>query len=208
MNISADYPTGPTTELVALLWQVIAANLPRDLTWPVLLITALLATGIWLARNGHGAKNSKGCEQKTTLFQFLLPKDIYTHVSARVDIALYVFERILRPLWVAPVLILLAPAIEQSVIATMNTLLGTSPRLAPTPSWMLLYSLITLLLYDAIFYLIHYSEHKIPALWAIHKIHHSAEVLTPLTRYREHFIEGPIYAVGACLLYTSTSPRD
>ena len=142
MNISADQPVGPTTELVAQLWQVISANLPRDLTWPVLLMTTLLATGIWLARRGHGAKNADGCEQKSTLLQFLLPKDIYTHVSARVDIALYVFERILRPLWVAPVLILLAPAIEQSVIATMNNLLGPSPRLASTTGWMLLCSLI------------------------------------------------------------------
>ena len=66
---------------------------------------------------------------------------------------------------------------------------------------MLLYSLVTLLLYDALFYLIHYVEHKTPALWAIHKIHHSAEVLTPLTRYREHVIEGPIYAIGAALAY-------
>ena len=51
------------------------------------------------------------------------------------------------------------------------------------------------------FFLIHYSEHKIPTLWAIHKVHHSAEVLTPLTRYREHFLEGPLYAAGAALSF-------
>jgi sterol desaturase/sphingolipid hydroxylase (fatty acid hydroxylase superfamily) len=57
------------------------------------------------------------------------------------------------------------------------------------------------LLYDFIFYVIHYTEHKVPALWVIHKVHHSAEVLTPLTRYREHFLEGPIYATGSALAY-------
>jgi sterol desaturase/sphingolipid hydroxylase (fatty acid hydroxylase superfamily) len=201
LKVEDDHSLGPTTELTDLLWQVIAAHLPRDLTWPILLLTGLLATGIWLARRGHGAKDAGGRERKTTLLQFLLPKDIYSHVSARVDVALYVFERFLRPLWVAPVLVLLAPATEQTVIATLDALFEGSPRLISTTPWMVLYSLVTLLIYDAIFYFIHYCEHKIPALWAIHKVHHSAEVLTPLTRYREHFIEGPLYAAGAAMAY-------
>ena len=78
---------------------------------------------------------------------------------------------------------------------------GTGPTLDISYGWMLLYSLVTLLLYDFIFSIIHYTEHKVPALWVIHKVHHSAEVLTPLTRYREHFLEGPIYAAGAALAY-------
>lgn len=201
MSIRDENSWGPSTELANLFWQALVANLPKDLTWPVLVITGLLATGIWLLRNGHGAKSAQGQERKTTLMQFLLPKDIYTHVSARVDVALYVFERLLRPLWVAPVLIMVAPTVEQSMMSTMDVLIGSSPKLATNIQWTLLYSLITLLIYDAIFFLIHYCEHKIPALWAIHKIHHSAEVLTPLTRYREHFIEGPIYAVGAAVAY-------
>jgi len=41
--------------------------------------------------------------------------------------------------------------------------------------------------------------HQVPVLWAIHKVHHSAEVLTPLTRYREHFLAGPIWAAGGAL---------
>ncbi len=34
--------------------------------------------------------------------------------------------------------------------------------------------------------------HRTRIGWAIHKVHHSAEVLTPLTRKREHFLEAPI----------------
>src|SRR5262249_43700536 len=37
--------------------------------------------------------------------------------------------------------------------------------------------------------IVHYSMHKIPALWEIHKYHHNAEVLTPFTAYRLHPIE-------------------
>jgi len=197
----ADTTTGPMTEIAAVAWRVFADNLPRDLTWPVLLLTVVLATGIWLARRGHGAKGADGRERRVGLVAFLLPRDIYTHPSARVDIWLYAFERLLRPLWATTFLVGVAPAVEQSVIAALGGAFGSGPSLEANLPWMLLYSLVTLLCYDLVFFLIHYAEHKVPALWAIHKVHHSAEVLTPLTRYREHVLEGPIYAVGAALSY-------
>jgi sterol desaturase/sphingolipid hydroxylase (fatty acid hydroxylase superfamily) len=197
----ADTTTGPMTEIATVAWRVFADNLPRDLTWPVLLLTVVLATGIWLAGRGHGAKGADGRERRVGLVAFLLPRDIYAHPSARVDIWLYAFERLLRPFWATTFLVGVAPAVEQSVMAALGGSFGSGPSLEANPPWMLLYSLVTLLCYDLVFFLIHYAEHKVPALWAIHKVHHSAEVLTPLTRYREHVLEGPIYAVGAALSY-------
>lgn len=199
--INSEVTSGPLTGIASIVWQAMAEHTPRDLTWPILLLTVLIATGIWWLRDGMGAKSASGRVQRCGLLQFLLPREIYTHVSARVDIALYVFERVLRPLWVPTFLVSVAPATERMTIAALNSALGSSPGLESNLPWMLLYSLVTLLLYDLIFYLIHYTEHKTPALWAIHKIHHSAEVLTPLTRYREHFLEGPLYAVGAAAAY-------
>ena len=35
----------------------------------------------------------------------------------------------------------------------------------------------------------------------LHQVHHSAEVLTPLTRYREHFIVGPVWVTGGAVSY-------
>lgn len=35
----------------------------------------------------------------------------------------------------------------------------------------------------------HYTSHKIPFFWEIHKVHHTATVLTPLTVFRVHPIE-------------------
>lgn len=35
----------------------------------------------------------------------------------------------------------------------------------------------------------HYLMHKIPVLWEFHKVHHSAEMLTPLTVFRNHPLE-------------------
>ena len=196
-----DSTAGPLNQLISDALVVIAPHVPRDLTWPILLLTAGLATTIWLLRKGVGAKGADGRVRRMPLRQFLLPAEIYTHVSARVDVGLYVFERLLRPLWVTTLLVGIAPGTEALVMDALSALLGSRPGLQSHYGWMLLYSLVTLLLYDLLFFLIHYAEHKIPVLWAIHKVHHSAEVLTPLTRYREHFLEGPIYAIGAALSF-------
>ena len=53
----------------------------------------------------------------------------------------------------------------------------------------LLYALSSFVILDFTRFLQHYLFHKIPILWRFHKIHHSAEVLTPLTLYRTHPIE-------------------
>lgn len=192
---------GPFTDILRTAVDITAANIPRDLHWRVILLTFFIATLIWMLRRGHGSKGADGRERKVGLFEFLLPKDIYTHVSARVDVWLWVFERLLRPLWAVGLLAAVSPAVEQTIIASLAWTFGDSPALQSSLAWMLLYSLVILLCYDFVFYCIHYAMHKVPALWAIHKVHHSAEVLTPLTRSREHFIAGPIWATGAALSY-------
>ena len=196
---------GPLTETVQttshIIWDTIAANLPRDLHWQFILGTLIIASFIWLIRSGRGSRDATGRERKADFLQFVLPKDIYTHVSARVDIWLWVTERLLRPLWVVGLLATVGPSTETAVISFLQWTLGATPAIAINYWWMLLYSLVTLLCYDFIFFLIHYTMHKVPALWALHKVHHSAEVLTPLTRYREHFLAGPIWAAGGAFSY-------
>jgi len=196
---------GPLTNILQragnLTWETLASNIPMDLHLPVILLTLVIATGIWLIRDGRGSKGADGRERRATLLQFLLPRDIYTHESARVDIWLWVFERCLRPFWALGLLAIIGPTTEQSLIAALQWTLGESPALQSNYAWMLLYAMVTLLCYDFVFYVTHYTMHKVPALWAIHKIHHSAEVLTPLTRSREHFIAGPIWATGGALSY-------
>ena len=196
-----EHTIGPINELLSAVMAILGEHVPRDLTWPMLMVMLAIATAIWLIRDGWGAKGVNGRVSHQSLIPFLLPKEIYTHTSAKVDVGLYVVERFLHPLWAGTFLVTVAPATESSVISTLNALGGSGPALTSHWGWMLLYSLLTLLVYDFLFYVIHYCEHKVPVLWAIHKIHHSAEVLTPLTRYREHIIEGPIYAIGAALAY-------
>ena len=48
--------------------------------------------------------------------------------------------------------------------------------------------------YELGFYVDHSLKHRIPALWELHKTHHSAEVLTPLTNFRVHPLDSLMLA--------------
>ena len=53
-------------------------------------------------------------------------------------------------------------------------------------------SVITVMLflaYELGYWFNHWLSHKMPLLWEFHKVHHNAEVLTPLTNFRVH----PVY---------------
>ncbi len=55
-------------------------------------------------------------------------------------------------------------------------------------------TLALFLAYDLGFFVDHTLKHRIPALWELHKTHHSAEVLTPLVNFRVHPLNSLILA--------------
>ena len=67
-----------------------------------------------------------------------------------------------------------------------------------------LYTLTLFLVGDLTRYWLHRLLHTVPLLWKIHQVHHSAEVLNPLTFYRVHPVEnilfGLRYAVSVGLI--------
>jgi sterol desaturase/sphingolipid hydroxylase (fatty acid hydroxylase superfamily) len=57
--------------------------------------------------------------------------------------------------------------------------------------WRFVSSLIVLVLTIEVFsYLIHRLQHAVPALWAMHSLHHSAESLTVVVGARHYWLEG------------------
>jgi len=186
-----------TNQIAEALWNAVLPGSPgASLSWELLTLTLLMATGFWLFRKGRGSKGADGRERQAGLLEYVLPKAIYKHPSARVDIWLYLLDRGMMPIWVLLFLGSVAPFVEQTAIGTLQSLFGASPAVTPTIAWRLLYGLVTILIADMIFYWTHYMMHKTQIGWAVHKVHHSAEVLTPLTRPREHFIAGPVWALG------------
>lgn len=54
-------------------------------------------------------------------------------------------------------------------------------------------------------YVLHRLLHRVPFLWAFHKVHHSATTLNPMTVFRTHPVEGILFnmrgalAQGTCI---------
>jgi sterol desaturase/sphingolipid hydroxylase (fatty acid hydroxylase superfamily) len=71
-----------------------------------------------------------------------------------------------------------------------------------SPQWLVttLYTVVLFLVTDFSRFILHYALHRFHFLWRFHKVHHSAEVLTPLTVYRAHPIEMLLYRVRSILV--------
>jgi sterol desaturase/sphingolipid hydroxylase (fatty acid hydroxylase superfamily) len=55
------------------------------------------------------------------------------------------------------------------------------------------------------FFIAHFLEHRVPALWQIHRVHHSAPILTPLTNGREHPLDEIFHALFVTLALSVTA---
>ena len=62
-----------------------------------------------------------------------------------------------------------------------------------------LFSLSMFIADDLTKYFLHRWMHRWPILWAFHKVHHSAETMTPITVYRVHPAEGILYGMRSAV---------
>ena len=79
---------------------------------------------------------------------------------------------------------------------------GNAPEL-DIPVWLIMvcFTVVFFLLEDVTRFLVHFSFHKIPFLWRFHKVHHSANVLTPITVHRVHPIEMLVYFTRGLVVF-------
>ncbi len=136
--------------------------------------------------------------------RFCVPAGTFRHRSTLVDIQLnvanQVFGRSVRVLWR-----LSTPAIAGTLVGGLTSLFGPAPH-ALHWTWPALLALTVLVTIadDFGYYVFHRAAHTIPALWAFHKVHHSAEMLSPLTAGRVHPVEialsEPMRAAAAALV--------
>jgi sterol desaturase/sphingolipid hydroxylase (fatty acid hydroxylase superfamily) len=151
--------------------------------WPFLLSAFALALLVfWFT---HGREWAALGEFRR---RFLGPA-IWAHRSARAEYVFYLVNGALFPFVVAPLLIAGA-----SIGAAVET--GLARLFGPIGEPMLslgaarvAYTVVFFLAYDFGRYLAHNLLHEVPLLWQFHKLHHSAEVLTPFTNFRTHPVE-------------------
>jgi len=151
--------------------------------WPFLLSAFALALfAFWFT---HGRRWAALGEFRR---RFLGPA-IWAHRSARADYVFYLVNGALFPFVVAPLLIAGA-SIGAFVQAGLGRLCGPigEPLLGLLAA-RVVYTVLFFLAYDFGRYLAHNLLHEVPLLWHFHRLHHSAEVLTPFTSFRTHPVE-------------------
>jgi sterol desaturase/sphingolipid hydroxylase (fatty acid hydroxylase superfamily) len=87
---------------------------------------------------------------------------------------------------------LIGPLTAASGIMIVNATGGGWIHLRSDGWWFLFSVGVVILASDFWGYLVHRAQHKIPMLWAMHSLHHSAEALTMVTGARHFWLEDAI----------------
>lgn len=155
---------------------------------PFLLGAIALATVVWLFKY----------RRRWSLRQYLLPRAIWLHPSTLLDVRLALFRALLEGLIIAPfALPVMVGALAFARFGWHHVgLVPDSLHLSRT-TVAVLFSVTVFCAEDAGRYVVHRLSHRVPFLWELHKVHHSAQVLTPLTVYRTHPIESVLMRAGA-----------
>jgi sterol desaturase/sphingolipid hydroxylase (fatty acid hydroxylase superfamily) len=124
------------------------------------------------------------------LLRLLGSKKLWLHRSTRLDMKLYLFNG----MFVLAAFGLLQATSEAWRDGTLS-LLGPGPEIS-VPVWfaVALATVFQVLWLELAYWALHCAFHRIPVLWETHKIHHSAEVMTPLSEWRMHPIEAIAFA--------------
>jgi uncharacterized protein len=154
---------------------------------PFLLGAGLIAVALRMAR---------GLSLSRALVGTLSPR-VWAHPSALADYRLIAARTGLRALtfgaWSVSSL-----AVAALSLSWLRLNLGLPGLRAPSLLVGALFTLTAFVAEDLARFLAHRAMHRVPALWAFHRVHHSAEVLTPFTLYRTHPVEGALnQAAGA-----------
>lgn len=145
--------------------------------WPALAVAAAVALG-------REARRAPG----PGLWRRALGVAAWRTASARLDLQLLAVRQLLRLL--GPLRVGSATGLGVGLVVALDGVVGrpTPPEL---PAWVVaaLYSVAVFVVGDWSRFVVHRAAHRYACLWALHKVHHSAEVLTPVSFHRLHPVE-------------------
>jgi len=171
------------------LTKAVLAFLQRDsyLYWPFLLSTVLIMA--FVAHRTAARPDADAGRTWGRQFRDYFSADLWWHRSARADYRLYFVNALVLPALFGWLLFS-----DAQIGSTIDSALGrqaaaSAPGAAAGMTERILFTLVFFIAYDFGRFVAHSLLHDISALWEFHKVHHSAEVLTPMTAFRAHPVE-------------------
>lgn len=141
----------------------------------------------------------KGELQSSGLIKWLLPKDVLLHKSSQADFAYFLTNKILQALIYGSLLITVGLSAAISGVFIELIFGPPGPGYEPSLALTIFCTITIILVLDFFLWLMHYLFHIVPFLWDYHKVHHSAEVMTPITASRMHPVEEILDATVATI---------
>ncbi len=135
------------------------------------------------------------------LARTLFPRHILLSASSRADIGFMLLNIFATGALIGWALISYA-AVSHWAQAGLGGLLGVLEP-SSAPAWVVAagMTVIGFLAYEFAYWLDHWLSHSIPVLWEFHRVHHTAETLSPVTVFRVHPVESlKFYNVSALIL--------
>ena len=127
-------------------------------------------------------------------------RKIFFSKSAKVDYKIFIINRLFS-LLISPLLI------TQIAIATLifyilhrQDIVHSGQFSDANEIFVIAFFSVSMFIFDDFTkYFLHRWMHRLPMLWAFHKVHHSAETMTPITVYRVHPAEGILYGLRSAV---------
>lgn len=135
--------------------------------------------------------------------KYCFPKEVFLHRSAKQDYLFYFLLALCKGILVGVPLAWLGSGIQEWWIAPAAEQAGSDP--ATSLELMIAFSFFLLIAFDFAIFFTHYLQHKVPILWEFHKVHHSAEVLTPITVFRMSPVD--LLVTGAAVVICEAGVR-
>ncbi len=125
---------------------------------------------------------------------------LWLHPSSRMDVQMFLVRQLLAILGLIPTL---ASAwwISTRLARLLQRHVG-AVELPALPDALVtaVYSVVLFVAWDASRFALHWASHRFRPLWQLHQVHHSAEVLTPLTFLRLHPLEAMLYELRGAVV--------
>ena len=189
INLYVDY----VTDFFGFLWT------PHERLFLLYLGSAAFFAFVLYIFNKHKISGPQHEDERGSFLRFLLPKHVWSHPSAWLDVRYFIFHHLIGHFLLFGVMA--ACTAWTYALVTGGANLAEMAKLGDTqsePSDYLIaiaYMIAFFIVGDLIGYVMHYLQHKVPILWEFHKVHHSAEVMHPMSNFREHPIDNLAYHV-------------
>ena len=165
---------------------------PKKRVFVLYLLLSVLIAFVWLVFNKK--KSFKGS------LKFIFNRQIFFSKSAKSDYKVFVINQV--------IMLLISPhLLTQMTIATalylffFNIEIFQIGYFSYVPQYLIviLFTFFHFLADDFSKYIVHRWMHRWPFLWALHKVHHSATNLTPMTVFRTHPLEGLVFTIRSAV---------